>query len=110
MTCVDIFQTNVLCKFDISLLILIQFWKELYVVSDLNCVDEFQINAILPLTPLFLPILWRMVNYYGQARVYAAFKVAKEAKVTIFEFCKRMYMCIKSGSIDFLGHQVSLIS
>lgn len=39
------------------------------------------INAILPLTPLFLPILWRMVNYYGQARVYAAFKVAKETKV-----------------------------
>lgn len=67
----------------------VSFWKKVNVVSNLNCVVLFQINAILPLTPLFLPILWRMVNYYGQARVYAAFKVAKETKVTIVKFSKR---------------------
>lgn len=67
----------------------VSFWKKFNIVSNLNCVVLFQINAILPLTPLFLPILWRMVNYYGQARVYAAFKVAKETKVTIVKFSKR---------------------
>ncbi|XP_056019199.1 transmembrane protein 94-like isoform X2 [Ostrea edulis] len=67
------------------LLLVVNVLRSMYIPGHVGHWTEtviiLPINAILPLTPLFLPILWRMVNYYGQARVYAAFKVAKETKV-----------------------------
>ncbi|KAK3089400.1 hypothetical protein FSP39_003342 [Pinctada imbricata] len=40
-----------------------------------------QIHSILPLISLFLPILWRVINSYGQARIFAAFQVARSTKI-----------------------------
>ncbi|XP_061182038.1 transmembrane protein 94-like [Saccostrea echinata] len=74
-----------LLPFVAILLVVVNVLRTMYIPGHVGHWAEtviiLPINAILPLTPLFLPIIWRMVNYYGQARVYAAFTVAKDKKV-----------------------------
>ena len=40
-----------------------------------------QVHAVLPLVPLTFPTLWIIANTYGQARILAAFHVAKTLRV-----------------------------
>lgn len=42
----------------------------------------FQIHALLPLLPVMFPVLWKVLNYFGQARLLTAFEICKEQKVT----------------------------
>ncbi|XP_062605012.1 transmembrane protein 94-like isoform X2 [Saccostrea cucullata] len=74
-----------LLPFVAILLVVVNVLRTMYLAGHVGHWAEtviiLPINAILPLSPLFLPIIWRMVNYYGQARVYAAFTVAKDKKV-----------------------------
>ena len=43
--------------------------------------STLQVHAVLPLVPLTFPSLWIIANTYGQARILAAFHVAKTLKV-----------------------------
>ncbi|XP_076443312.1 transmembrane protein 94-like isoform X2 [Babylonia areolata] len=47
-------------------------WPEMFLV--------LPVHAVLPLVPLMFPLLWIIVNTYGQARIMAAFHVAKTLK------------------------------
>ncbi|XP_070186267.1 transmembrane protein 94-like isoform X2 [Littorina saxatilis] len=47
-------------------------WTEMFLV--------LPVHAILPLVPLTFPLLWIIVNTYGQVRILAAFHVAKTFK------------------------------
>ncbi|KAL8593272.1 hypothetical protein ACOMHN_009926 [Nucella lapillus] len=47
-------------------------WPEMFLV--------LPVHAVLPLVPMLLPLLWIIVNTYGQARIMAAFHVAKTLK------------------------------
>lgn len=48
-------------------------WTEMFFVSP--------VNAVLPLIPLTFPLMWITINCYGQARILAAYHVAKELRV-----------------------------
>ncbi|WAQ96926.1 TMM94-like protein [Mya arenaria] len=39
-----------------------------------------QVQAIVPLVPLIVPLMYLLINFYGQARVFAAFEAEKGTK------------------------------
>ncbi|XP_060605817.1 transmembrane protein 94-like [Ruditapes philippinarum] len=42
-----------------------------------------QVQAIFPIVPLIIPVMYLLINFYGQARVFTAFEAGKGAK-TLF--------------------------
>ncbi|XP_060071400.1 transmembrane protein 94-like [Ylistrum balloti] len=53
-------------------------------------------HTLLPLLPLLFPLAWRLLNFYGQARVFTVFSVAKDTKVT----CEDSFSTNSTISVD----------
>lgn len=52
-------------------------WTEMFLV--------LPVHAVLPLVPMIFPFFWKLLNYYGQARLFVAYEVSKEIKPSVSE-------------------------
>ncbi|XP_052262626.1 transmembrane protein 94-like isoform X3 [Dreissena polymorpha] len=45
-----------------------------------DMVITLQVQAVIPLVPLIIPLMYLLINFYGQARVFAAFEEEKSSQ------------------------------
>ncbi|XP_029633294.1 transmembrane protein 94 isoform X2 [Octopus sinensis] len=52
-------------------------WTEMFLV--------LPVHTVLPLVPMVFPLFWKLINFYGQARLFVAYEVSKEIKPSVSE-------------------------
>ncbi|XP_064610858.1 transmembrane protein 94-like isoform X2 [Liolophura sinensis] len=64
------------------------------------------IHALLPLLPIMFPVLWKVLNYFGQARLLTAFEICKEQKVSEGSFDSNSVISVEEARVNMDWKQV----